>query len=111
MLTYICLRISPTRVHSHIFHRKTHLAAGTYSRSLTFTSILPPSVGVEGSGEDDVPADGQRGLLHLAPQDGVSHDSGGLPHLLQHLIQTLDAANHRALLDVSQLGDLRERLV
>lgn len=76
---------------------------------------LPPSVrlsvGVEGSGEDDVSTDGQGGLLHLAPQDGVSYDAGGLPHLLQHLVQTLDAAHHRALLDVCQLGDFCERLV
>lgn len=67
-------------------------------------------MGVERGGEDDVPADGQRRLLHLAAQDRVSHDAGGLPHLLQHLVQALDAADHRALLDVRQLGDLGERL-
>lgn len=71
---------------------------------------MPPSVGVEGGGEDDVPADGQRGLLHLAPQDGVAHDARSLPHLLQHLVQPLDAAHHRPLLDVGQPGDLGERL-
>lgn len=69
-----------------------------------------PSVGVKGGGEDDVPADGQRGLLHLAPQDGVSHDAGGLPNLLQHLVQALDAAHHCAFLDVGELGDLGKRL-
>lgn len=68
------------------------------------------SVGVQGGGEDDVPADGQGGLLHLAPQDGVSHDAGGLSHLLQHLVQALDAAHHRAFLDVGELGDLCEGL-
>lgn len=68
------------------------------------------SVGVQGGGEDDVPADGQRGLLHLAPQDGVSHDAGGLPHLLQHLVQALYAPDHRAFLDVRELGDLCEGL-
>lgn len=65
---------------------------------------------VEGRREDDVPADCQGGLLHLAPQDGVSHDAGGLSHLLQHLVQALDAAHHRALLDVGQQGDLGEGL-
>lgn len=69
------------------------------------------SVGVEGGGEDDVPADGQGGPLHLAPQDGVSHDAGGLSHLLQHLIQALDAADHRALLDIGEMGDFCEGLV
>lgn len=67
-------------------------------------------MGVEGGGEDDVPADGQGGSLHLAPQDGVSHDAGGLSHLLQHLVQALDAADHGSLLDVSEQGDLCERL-
>lgn len=67
-------------------------------------------MGVEGGGEDDVPADGQRGLLHLAPQDGVAHDARCLPHLLQHFVQALDAAHHRALLDVRQLGDLSKGL-
>lgn len=67
-------------------------------------------MGVQGGGEDDVPADGQRGLLHLAPQDGVSHDAGGLSHLLQHLVQALYAPHHRAFLDVCELGDLCERL-
>lgn len=74
---------------------------------------LPPhhfSVGVQRGGEDDVPADGQRGFLHLAPEDGVSHDAGGLSHLLQHLVQTLNAADHGAFLDVCELGDLCERL-
>lgn len=74
-------------------------------------SLLPHfSVGVQGGGEDDVPADGQRGLLHLAPQDGVSHDAGGLSHLLQHLVQALYAPYHRAFLDVRELGDLCEGL-
>lgn len=68
------------------------------------------SVGVKGGGENDVPADGQRGLLHLAPQNGVPHNTRGLSHLLQHLIQALDASNHRALLDVCELGDLCKRL-
>ena len=89
---------------SHTSHIKTHPS-----------SLSPPasllSVGVEGGGEDDVPADGQRGLLHLAAQDRVSHDAGGLSHLLQHLVQALDAAHHRALLDVCEQGDLCERLV
>lgn len=67
-------------------------------------------MGVEGGGEDDVPADGQRGLLHLAPQDGVAHDARRLPHLLQHFVQALDAAHHCALLDVRQLGDLSKGL-
>lgn len=67
-------------------------------------------MGVQGGGEDDVPADGQRGFLHLAAQDGVSHDAGGLPHLLQHLVQALDAADHRALLHVCEHRNLSERL-
>lgn len=91
---------------SHTFHTKKHF--GCWRLSAPFALHL--SVGVEGGGEDDVPAYGQRGLLHLAPQDGVSHDAGGLSHLLQHLVQALDAAHHRALLDVRQLGDLCERL-
>jgi len=77
---------------------------------LSHSPASASSVGVEGGREDDVPADGQGGLLHLAPQDGVSHDAGGLSHLLQHLIQALNAADHRALLDVCQLGDLSEGL-
>lgn len=79
-------------------------------RNTWLQASLHLSVGVEGGGEDDVPADGQGGLLHLAPQDGVSHDAGGLSHLLEHLVQALDAADHRALLDVCQHGDLCERL-
>lgn len=67
-------------------------------------------MGVEGGCEDDVPANGQGGPLHLAAQDGVAHDAGGLAHLLQHLIQALDAADHRALLDVGEKGDFGERL-
>lgn len=98
---------SPMHLHlSHTFSHKETLGC----RHLGHHSALRHSVGVEGGGEDDVPADGQRGLLHLAPQDGVSHDAGSLPHLLQHLVQALDAAHHRALLDVCQLGDLCERL-
>lgn len=85
---------------SHVPHEQT----------LDYCLTLSVSVGVEGGGEDDVPADRQGGLLHFAPQDGVSYDAGGLTHLLQHLVQALDAAHHRALLDVGQLGDLCERL-
>lgn len=84
--------------------QRKHLASGTRPPSCHL------SVGVQGGSEDNVPADGQGGLLHLAPQDGVSHNAGGLPHLLQHLIQALDAADHRALLDVRELGDLCEGL-
>lgn len=48
-----------------------------YYSELLFNSSSAPapspllllSVGVEGGSEDDVPADGQGGLLHLAPQD------------------------------------------
>lgn len=91
-----------------------HLFVGTYSISQVFSPrpslLATTSVGVEGGGEDDVPADGQRGFLHLAPQDGVAHDARRLPHLLQHLVQSLDAAHHRPLLDVRQPGDLSERL-
>ena len=67
-------------------------------------------MGVEGGREDDVPADGEGGALHLAPQHRVANNAGGLPHLLQHLVQTLDAAHNRALLHVRQLGDLRKGL-
>lgn len=94
---YISIALTPPA-------QRKHLASGT---------LLPSchlSVGVKGGGEDDVPADGQGSLLHLASQDGVSHDAGGLPHLLQHLVQALDAADHRALLDVRELGDLGEGL-
>lgn len=92
--------------------QRKHLAASTPRRARTLTNFpsCHLSVGVQGGGEDDVPADGQGGLLHLAPQDGVSHDAGGLPHLLQHLVQALDAADHRALLDIRELGDLSEGL-
>lgn len=109
--------------------RNFHVNINMFYRHIQHISLPPPhvsaifltpfsqrntrlllSVGVEGGGEDDVPADGEGGLLHLAPQDGVSHDAGGLSHLLQHLVQALDAADHRALLDVCQLGDLCERL-
>lgn len=72
--------------------------------------LLQPSVGVQGGCEDDVPADGQGGLLHFAPQHRVPHDARRLPHLLQDLVQALDAADHRALLDVRQQGDLCKRL-
>ena len=99
----------------HVFFVGTYTIANIHLTPCTqsntwLQACLRLSVGVEGGGEDDVPADGQGGLLHLAPQDGVSHDAGGLSHLLQHLVQALDAAHHRALLDVCQLGDLCKRL-
>lgn len=67
-------------------------------------------MGVERGGKDDVPPDGEGGLLHLAPEHRISHDAGGLAQLFQNLVQTLNATHHCALLDVRQLGDLCERL-
>ena len=85
----------------------------THTPRLSLCTVIRPHTGsvcVERCGEDDVPADGQGGFLHLAAQHGVSYDPGSLADLLQHLIQPLDAPHHRPLLDVGQLGDLRKRL-
>lgn len=108
MLTYTTSLPPPYISFSHLSHKETLGCGHLGTLSHASSSSLPVfifSVGVEGGGEDDVPADGQGGPLHLAAQDGVSHDAGGLSHLLQHLIQALDAADHRALLDVGEQSD------
>lgn len=114
MLTYTTSLHPPYISFSHLSHKGTlgcrHLRMHSHPTSFSLPVFIF-SVGVEGGGEDDVPADGQGSPLHLAPQDGVSHDAGGLAHLLQHLIQALDAADHRALLDVCEQGDFCEWLV
>lgn len=86
-------------IKASICRHEEHLSRSV-GRSASSLPPPSPSVGVKGGGEDDVPADGQRGLFHLAPQDRVAHDARRLPHLLQHLVQPLDAAHHRPLLDV-----------
>lgn len=114
MVTHTTSLPPPYISFSHLSHKETlgcrHPGALSHPSSSSRPVFLY-SVGVEGGGEDDVPADGQGGSLHLAPQDGVSHDASGLSHLLQHLVQALDAAHHRALLDVGEQGDLCEGLV